>query len=213
MTRVILCDDHAVVRRGLREILEESEGIEVRAEASSGSEVLGLLRRQECDLLILDLTMPGMSGLEVLKEVKKEWPKLPVLVLSFHAEEQYALRALKAGAAGYLTKDSAPEQLLQALSKILAGGKYVTPALAEHLVGNLQTSEKVPHESLSDREYQIFCLIASGKTPTRIASDLGLSVKTVSTYRARILEKMHLHNNAELTHYAMGHRLVECLSD
>lgn len=213
MTRVILCDDHAVVRRGLREILEESAGVEVRAEASSGAELLQQLRQQACDLLILDLTMPGMSGLEVLKEVRKEWPKLPVLVLSFHSEDQYAVRVLKAGAAGYLTKESAPEQLLQALKKIMAGGKYITPALAERLVGNLQTPNQAAHEALSDREYQIFCLIAGGKTPTRIAADLGLSVKTVSTYRSRILEKMALQNNAELTHYAVTHRLIECLSD
>jgi DNA-binding NarL/FixJ family response regulator len=210
MIRIVIADDHAIVRRGLKQIVDEEPDLQVIGEAADAAEVLGLLRRDDADVLVLDINMPGRSGLEVLSDVKQRWPKLPVLVLSVHPEEQYAMRVLKAGAAGYLTKDSAPDELVRALRKVHAGGKYVSPALAERLASALQPdSELPPHERLTDREYQVLCLIGSGKTVSEIADQLALSVKTISTYRARLLEKMNLKTNAELTHYAIRNRLVE----
>lgn len=208
--RVLIADDHAVVRRGLRQILEAEPDLEVAGEATSGAEVMDALRIQRYDVVVLDITMPGRGGLEVLHEIRQEFPELRVLILSMHPEERYALRVLKAGAAGYLTKESAADELIIALRKVAAGGKYVSPTLAERLVDEIGTEiSKSPHERLSDREHQILCMIASGMTVTGIASELHLGTNTVSTYRARLLGKLKLSNNAELTHYAIRNRLVD----
>lgn len=210
MIRVLIADDHAVVRSGLKQILAETPDIIAAGEATNGRDVLEKLEAQPWDVLVLDITMPGRSGLEILKDIQHLRPELPVLVLSMHAEEQFATRMLKAGASGYLNKESAPEELVKAIRKVHAGGKYVSATQAERMVGELTGDvNKLPHELLSDREYEILCLIASGKTPTQIAGELSLSVKTVSTYRSRILEKMNLSTNAQLTHYAIKGGLVE----
>jgi len=209
MLRALIADDHAIVRRGLKEILAEEFDVAGFGEASTASQVLELIHKQNWDILVLDITMPGRSGLEVLKEVKHEHPQLPVLVLSMHPEDQFAIRTLKAGAAGYMTKENAPDELIKAIRKVLSGGKYVSPSLAEKLAAELATDgEKPPHEILSDREYQVMQMIASGKTVRVIAHELSLSVKTISTYRARILEKMKMKNNAELIHYVLSNHLV-----
>lgn len=210
MMRILIADDHAVVRKGLRQILEEASDIVVGGEASNGREVLEKIRAGGWDALVLDITMPGQTGLEVLKEVKQEAPRLPVLMLSMHAQEQYATRVLKAGASGYLPKESAPEELIKAIRKVCSGGKYVSADQAEKLIylfGN--TSDKAPHELLSDREFEVLRAIASGRTVSQIAAEVHLSVKTVSTYRARILEKMRMKTNAELTTYAVRNGLVQ----
>jgi DNA-binding NarL/FixJ family response regulator len=210
MIKILIADDHAIVRSGLKQILAEFPDIVVAGEATNGRETLEKLEKQHWDVLVLDMTMPGRSGLEILKDVKHLRPELPVLILTMHAEEQFATRTLKAGASGYLNKESAPEELVKAIRKVHAGGKYVSATQAERMVGELTgDTNKLPHELLSDREYEILCLIASGKTPTQIAKALSLSVKTVSTYRARILEKMNLTTNAQLTHYAIKGGLVE----
>lgn len=210
MLRVLVADDHAVVRQGLKRILMEEFGPVTFGEACNSQELMEAIRKQEWDILILDITMPGKSGLDALKEIRQIRPGLPVLVLSMHPEDQFAVRVLKAGAAGYMTKERAPEELISAIKKALAGGKYVSSSLAERLAFNLEEEgEKTPHEMLSDREYEVLCMIASGKTVGEIADILYLSVKTVSTYRARILEKMKMRTNAELTHYAIKNRLVE----
>jgi DNA-binding NarL/FixJ family response regulator len=210
MIRFLVADDHAVVRRGLKQILVEEFGSVDFGEAASSQELLQRIQEQEWDILILDITMPGRSGLDALKELRQIRPRLPVLVLSMHPEDQFAVRVLRAGAAGYLTKERAPEELIGAVRKVLAGGKYVGPSLAEKLALYLERdTEQLPHETLSDREYQVMCMIASGKTVTEVADSLALSVKTVSTYRARILEKMNMRTNAELTHYALKNHLVE----
>ncbi|HEY4673195.1 MAG TPA: response regulator transcription factor, partial [Nitrososphaerales archaeon] len=193
MIKILIADDHAVVRRGLKQILAEEPNMAVFGEACNAQEVLKNVREQDWDIVILDITMPDRSGLDVLKELKRERPKLPVLILSIHPEEQYAVRVLKAGAAGYMTKESAPEELVKAIRKVLRGGKYISPSLAEKLAFDLETdSEKPLHETLSDREYQVMCMIASGKTVKEIAKKLYLSVKTISTHRARILGKMKM---------------------
>ena len=211
MIRVCVVDDHAVVREGLKRIISENPGMAVTAEAGDGSEALRVLQTKPCDVVLLDITMPNKNGLDVLKELRSQSPRLPVLVLSVHAEDQYALRVLRAGAAGYLTKESAPAKLVQAIRKVVRGGKFVSPAIADKLLydANNTDSSKPLHEILSDREYQVLCLIASGKTVTVIAEELGLSVKTISTYRVRILEKLEMKNNAELTHYAIKEGLVD----
>lgn len=211
MIKVLIADDHAVVRSGLKQILDESDGeIHVAGQAVNGREVLEKVQAEDWDVLVLDITMPGRSGLDILKDLRQLKPTLPVLILSMHAEEQFATRMLKAGASGYLNKESAPEELVKAIRKIYGGGKYVSPAHAERMVAELNAdTDKPPHELLSDREYEILCLIASGKTPTQIAKELSLSVKTISTYRARILEKMNLSTNAQLTHYGIKNRLVD----
>jgi DNA-binding NarL/FixJ family response regulator len=208
--RVLIADDHAVVRRGLVELLaDEYPNLSV-GEARDAGEVLKLAHEQEWDIIILDISMPGRSGLEVLKELKGERPKLPVLVLSSHPEEQYAIRVLKAGAAGYMSKEAAPESLIEGIRKVIGGGRYVSPGVAELLATSLGIDqERLPHENLSDREYEVLRLIGSGKTVGEIAGELSLSVKTISTYRARILEKMGMKTNAELTHYALKHGLVD----
>jgi len=209
MLKLLIADDHSVVRRGLRQILEETTDIVVGDEAVDGNEVLEKVRAGTWDALVLDITMPGRSGLDILKVVKSEFPRLPVLILSMHAQEQFAARVLKAGAAGYLPKESAPEELVKAVRKICAGGKYITTEQAENLVSHFSgQDDRPPHELLSDREYEVLRLIASGKAVSQIALELKLSVKTVSTYRTRLLEKMGMKNNAELTHYAIKNALV-----
>ncbi len=207
--RVLVTDDHAIVRRGIRQILAEIPSISKVDEATTGQEALSLASKNLYDLVLLDISMPGRSGLDVLKQLKTDRPRLPVLIVSMHPEEQYALRALKAGASGYLTKESAPDELIAAVQKILEGGKYVSQSLAERFVAELaKPSDKPLHEVLSDREYEIFCMIASGKTVSEIAEELALSVKTVSTYRTRILEKTNLKTNAEITRYVIENKLV-----
>lgn len=207
--RILIADDHPVVRRGLIQILADEYPSLSVGEARDAGEVLRLAREHEWDIILLDISMPGRSGLEVLKELKLERPKVPVLILTSHPEEQYAVRVLRAGAAGYMTKESAPEHLIEGINKATAGRRYVSPNLAELLAASVASDvEKPPHESLSDREYHVLCSIASGKTVGDIAAELSLSVKTVSTYRARILEKMRMKSNAELTRYALKNGLV-----
>ena len=209
MIRVLIADDHAVVRAGVKQILMEAPGIQVVDEASGGQEALEKARKGGADILVLDISMPGRGGLEVLKQLHQEMPAFPVLLLTMHSEDQYAVRAMKAGAAGYMTKDSIPEDLVGAIKKICGGKKYITPSLAEKLADEVgHDTEKMPHERLSDREYQILVMISSGKTVSDIGEELSLSVKTISTYRARILEKTGFKNNSELTHYAFQHELV-----
>lgn len=208
--RVLIADDHSIVRQGLRQILSDTADMIVAGEASNGVEALQLVRVGEWDVVLMDVSMPDRNGIDALKLIKKEYPKLPVLILSMHPEEHYAIRALKAGASGYLSKQSAPEQLVHAIRTVAGGKKYVSASLAEELANAISDdSDKAPHEKLSDREYQTLCMIASGKTLSQIADELNLSVKTVSVYRARLLEKMKLKNNAELTHYGLKHGLVE----
>ncbi|MBC8358856.1 MAG: response regulator transcription factor [Candidatus Aminicenantes bacterium] len=210
MIKILIADDHAVVRKGLKQILAETSDIVAASEAKNGQEVLEKVRKSDYDIVMLDISMPGRSGIEILKQLKDEKPEVLVLVLSMHPEEQYAVRALKAGASGYLTKDSAPEELIEAIRKISQGGKYITASLAEKLAFDLEIdSEKPLHETLSDREYEVMCKIASGKTIKEIAEELFLSVKTISTYRSRILEKMGMKNNTQLVHYALKNRLLD----
>lgn len=209
MIRVLVADDHAIVRRGLIQILAEEPDMAVVGEAQDAQELFDLTRQQAWDIVILDVSMPGRSGLEILKELKSDYPSRPVLMLSVHPEDQYAIRTLKAGASGYLSKDSAPGELVGAVRKAVQGGKYVSPTLAEKLAFDLMPeADRLPHETLSDREFQVLCRIASGKTVSEIADEMSLSVKTISTYRTRLLEKMNLKNNAELTHYAIQQGLV-----
>jgi two-component system, NarL family, invasion response regulator UvrY len=209
--KVLIADDHAIVRRGLKLILSEEFSRIVFGEARNGQEVLDQVWKQDWDIVILDITMPGRSGLEVLKELKQLRPKLPVLILSMHSEDQFGMRVLKAGAAGYMTKENVPEELVKAIKKVLAGGKYISPGLAEQLAFNLEEDTgRPPHEKLSDREYQVMCMIASGRTVKEIAVELALSMKTISTYRTRILEKLKMKSSAELTHYAVKNKLVDC---
>ncbi len=209
MIRVFIADDHAIVRQGLKQIVSETADIQLGGEAADGQETLRLVRSGTCDVLVLDINMPGISGLDILRVLKQERPDLAVLVLSIHAENQYAVRCLRAGAAGYLTKESAPEELVNAIRQVAAGGKYVSRVLAESLALRLNENEDRPrHETLSDREFQVLQLMGTGKTATEIADELSLSVKTVSTYRARLLKKLALKNNTEVIQYAIQNRLV-----
>jgi two-component system, NarL family, invasion response regulator UvrY len=210
MVRVCVVDDHAVVREGLKRIITENSGMSVTGEAGDGHEALRIIKSGHFDVVILDLTMPTKDGLDLLKELHTESPLLPVLNLTMHAEDQYAVRLLRAGAAGYLTKDAAPAELVQAIRKVIRGGKYVSPQLAEKLAFEFYGATTRPsHETLSDREYQVLCMITSGKTVAEIAEKLFLSVKTISTYRVRLLEKLNMKNNAELTRYSIKQGLVD----
>jgi DNA-binding NarL/FixJ family response regulator len=210
MIKVMLADDHAIVRKGLRQLLEETGFIEVVAEADDYPAIMKAVRSFDMDVVVMDITMPGKNGIDVLKIVKGEKPKVAVLMLSMHPEDQYAVRALKAGASGYLTKNSAPEKLVEAIQTISGGRRYITPELAESLASHLtDDTDKPLHSTLSDREFQTIRLIASGRKLSEIAEELSLSPKTVSVYRARIMEKMKMKNNAELTHYALKHGLVD----
>lgn len=209
MIRVLVADDHAVVRRGLVQILDEDPGMIVAGEGSTAQEVLQLLRQHDYDVLVLDIAFPDRSGLEIVEELKSFKPNLPVLMLSVYSEQQYAVRALKIGAAGYLTKDSAPDELVAAIRKVAQGGRYVTISLAEKLAAIVgEEDQKEPHEALSRREFQVMCQLAAGKTVSDIATELSLSVKTVSTYRARLQEKLGVKNTAEIMRYAIQRGLV-----
>ncbi len=210
MIRVAIADDHAVVRQGLRHIISETADLSVVGEAATGTETLDLARTVECEVLVLDMSMPGPGGLDILREVRALRPSLAILILSMYPEEQFAVRLLKSGADGYLNKESAPDELVTAIRKVGSGGKYVSAALAEKLAQDLRTGgNTLPHETLSDREFQVLRLIAAGRTASEIAAQLSLSVKTVSTYRSRLLTKMNMSTNADLMRYALDHGLVE----
>jgi two-component system, NarL family, invasion response regulator UvrY len=210
LTRILIADDHAIVRRGLAEIIARDLKGALHSEAEHAQQVIDLVREQNWDLLILDITMPGRSGVDVLVDVKRMRPKLPVLILSMHPEDQFAKRALKAGAAGYITKGSAADELVHAIRRLLKGGRYVSTALAESLAQELADDSARPkHENLSHREFEVLRMIASGKTVSQIAAELHLTLTTISTYRARVLQKMNMSTSAELMHYAMRNRLVE----
>ncbi|OHC65572.1 MAG: DNA-binding response regulator [Rhodocyclales bacterium GWA2_65_19] len=207
---VLIADDHAIVRQGLKQILSETEDLLVTGEAGDGAEALILARQQVWDVFLLDVSMPNRNGIDTLKQLKKEFPRLPVLILSMHPEEQYAVRALKAGASGYLTKQSAPELLVTAIRQVASGKKYLSPAVAQQLAEAIsENTEKSPHERITDREYQVLVLISTGNTLTQVAEKLSLGVATVSTYRARLLEKMGLKSTAELIRYGLEHGLAE----
>jgi len=206
--KIIIADDHPLFRRGLKHALEETDDIEVACEADNGDELLSLIKGDEFDMVLLDIAMPGKSGLDLLKQLKSEYPKLPILVLSVYPEEQYAVRFIKAGASGYLTKESASEKLVEAIRKVADGGKYASQTITEKLAFDFSDYEKPLHETLSDREYQVFGMISVGKSLTEIGKELSLSVKTISTHRTRILEKMKMKKNAELIHYAITQNLI-----
>ena len=208
MIKIIIVDDHAVVRSGIKHILQERPDIKVVAEASSGSEAMKHLRENSADIVLLDISMPDKSGIEVLKNIRSQHPDVSVLILTMHPEEQYAIRALKGGAAGYITKDSAPSELIRAVLKISSGKRYISASLAEKLAGMLDIStEQAPHEMLSDRELEVMLLIAAGRSMTEIADSLNLSIKTVSTYKSRILLKMNLKSTADIIRYAIKNNL------
>jgi len=209
MMRILIADDHAVVREGVKRILDDLDGSIVVGEASNGQELLAQATSNTWDVVLLDISMPGRNGLDILRQLKSIQPLLPVLVFSMHPEGQYAIRAFKAGAAGYLTKDSIPEELVTAIRRVVGGGRYVSAAFAEDLVMEVARDSDLPlHAKLSDREMQVLCMLGMGKTVSDITAELSLSVKTVSSYRSRILEKMHLQSNAELIHYTVRHQLV-----
>jgi len=207
---VIIADDHAIVREGLKQILADTKDIVVKGEAETGNSTIKLCREHEFNVLLLDISLPDKSGIEVLKQIKKEHPAIAVVMLTMHPEEQYAIRALKAGASGYLNKQSAPKELVTAIRQVAVGLKYINASVAQQLANHIDDEHSVNlHETLSDREYQTMTLIASGKAVSDIAKELSLSVKTISEYRARVLIKMKLKNNAELTHYAIKNQLIE----
>ena len=209
MIKVLIADDHPIVRAGLKQVIEKSPDMKVAGEALNGQEVLESVSRERWDIVILDFSMPGRSGLDVIKEIRRERPSLPILVLSMHPEAELAPRLLKAGVAGYLMKESATTELVNAIRRIHSGGRYVSPALAEKLAGDLAIATgKQRHELLSDREYQVLLFIAEGRTAQEIAMELSLSIKTVRTYRDRVMEKLSLKNDVELSHYVTEHRLV-----
>ena len=209
MLRILIADDHAIIRRGLKQILLEEYPTAIIEEATDAEGVIQKTISDEWDIIICDLSMPGRSGLDVVQQVKQNFPKLPVLVVSIHPEEQYAIRVLKTGAAGYLSKDAAPEELVKAVHRVLQGRKYISPSIAEKMATELdQDTSKPPHEVLSDREFDVFTMVASGKTVSEIAEQLSLSITTVSTYRARILVKMNMKTNADLTRYGLENKLI-----
>ena len=210
MLRILIADDHPIVRQGLRQLIAKTNDMVVTEEAGNGWEVLSKARASYCDVVLLDISMPGLHGLDIIRQLKSESPRLSILILSMHSEEQYAVRAFRAGASGYLTKESAPDELLAAIRKVSIGGKYVSSSLAEKLASDLEIgAEQLPHETLSNREYQVMRMIAAGKTVAEIADELSLSVQTVSTYRSRILQKMKMKNNVELANYAIRNQLLE----
>ncbi len=210
MIRIVVADDHTIVREGLKQLLSGAGDLAVVGEAQNGHEVLERVRALDFDVLLLDMSMPGRSGIELIKQARAEKPKLRVLVLSMHEEEQYAVRAIKAGASGYLTKESATAQLVSAIRKVASGGAFITESVAQQLaLGAMPQTEGPPHGALSDREFQVFRKLVSGKGVTEIAAELNLSVKTVSTHKARIMQKMNMSNPAELIRYAIHHRLVD----
>lgn len=209
MIKILIADDHSIVRQGLRKIVDYDPEMKVIGEANNGAELLSLIREESVDVVILDISMPGRNGLETLKDLKRLYPALPVIILSIHPEDQYAVRAFRAGASGYMTKESAPEELVKAIRVAYQGGKYISPVVAGLLadfVGIKGTDEK--HKLLSDREFEVFKLLANGKTVGQIGDELNLSIKTISTYRTRILEKMGMTINAELTRYAIDFSLL-----
>ncbi|MES2830912.1 MAG: response regulator transcription factor [Pseudomonadota bacterium] len=209
MIRIVIADDHALMREGLKRILESAGEISVIGEASDGFETLMQARRDDCDLLLMDMSMPGKSGVELIRQVKEIAPKLPILILTMHEEEQYAVRAIRAGARGYLTKESAGVQLLNAIQKVAAGRPYISMAVAEQLaIDAMPATANLPHKQLSNREYEVFTMLVNGRSITAIAEVLHLSVKTVSTHKTRILQKMSLNSLAELVQYAVAHRLL-----
>ncbi len=209
MIKILIADDHAIVREGLKQIVAQESDMRVEGEAGNVDELLELLQRESWSILVLDINMPGRSGLDALKEIKVRFPRLPVLILSIYGEEQYGLMAFKEGADGYLRKVSAPEELIVAIRKIVAGGKYVSPALAEKLADSFQGQRtQMPHEALSAREHQVMCMIAEGKSAERIANELSISIHTVYSYRNRILQKLHLKSNVELTKYVLENKLI-----
>lgn len=213
MIRIVLADDHAIVREGLKRIVADVQDFQVAGEAADGTEVMRVVREVEFDVLVLDLSMPGRSGMELIKLVKAERPRLRILVLSMHQETQYAVRAIKSGASGYLTKESAPAQLEAAIRKIAGGGAYISAEVAEQLaLGAMPGSAAVPHESLSDREFEVFRLLVAGEGVSDIAAKLNLSVKTVSTHKANLMQKLGLHNQTELVRYALKHGLADPLN-
>ena len=210
MIKILVADDHAIVREGLKQIVAEESDMIVAGEAPNATELFKFINNESWDIIVLDINMPGKSGLEALKEIKIQHPKIPVLILSMFGEDQYGIRAIKAGASGYLKKVSAPNELVSAIRKIVNGGKYINPSLAEKLADIVdKRSSELPHDYLSDREYQIMCSIASGKSAEEIADELALSIHTIYTYRNRILEKMSLKSNVELTQYAIQNKLIE----
>lgn len=210
MIRVFIADDHPIFRAGIKQILSETLEMKVIDEASSGQEVINKVSASECDVVLLDISMPGIGGLEALKQIRRMNPKLPILILSQHREEEYAIRAIKAGASGYVRKISAPDELVAAIRKIYQGGKYITPSLAEELASALPAGKVgLLHESLSNREYRIMCLIAEGNSTKEIAEGLSISPSTVATYRTRILSKMSMKNNTDLAHYAISNQLID----
>jgi len=209
MINILIADDHPIVRHGLKQILSNSGDINVAAEADTCQETLNKVYNNKFDVILLDLSMPGRGGLEIIQDIKNSKHQPPVLILTAYTEEQYALRALKSGASGYLVKKSAPDELVTAIKKVSSGGKYISLSLAEKLAFSLSSPEKLPHESLSNREYQVMSMIASGKMVNEIATELSLSVKTISTHRARILNKMGMKSNAEITYYAIKQGLVD----
>ncbi len=210
MLKILVADDHPVVRQGLKQIIAETSDMVVAEEVSNGWELFSKVRASSYDVVLLDISMPGVNGMDILRQLRNERPGLAVLILSIHPEEQYAVRALRAGASGYLTKESTPDELVAAIRKVSMGRKHVSSSLAERLASDLESNdEQLLHRALSDREYRVMCMIASGKTVTEIAEELSLSLKTISTYRSRILEKMRMKNNAELTYYAIKNGLVD----
>lgn len=210
MIRIVIADDHEIVRAGLKQIIADDSGMEVAGESNNGENLIELVKKNDYDVVLLDLKMSGLSGIEAIKHIKAMKPELPIIVLSMHAEDQYAVRTIKAGASGYLTKETAAENLVNAIKKVVNGGKYISPTLAETLADTLAGGGTArPHESLTDREFQVMCMIASGKTVSEIAAELFLSVKTISTYRQRLLEKMNIKNNSELTHYVIKNNLLD----
>lgn len=209
MINILIADDHSVVRRGLKQILSDEPDMKILGEASNSDEIFKQLYDKDWHILILDITMPGKSGLDSIIEIKQKKPDLKILILSMHPEEEIALRALKTGADGYLNKDSVPGELIRAIRKVMSGGKYISSTLAETIIlSTAKDPSELPHHGLSEREFHVLCLIASGNSLTQIAEKLSLSIKTISTYRSRILEKMNLKSNVDLTHYAIKHKLV-----